>query len=113
MDFHPFIETRYNIINLSLWRKLSENPSICMSRVKERQSSERLGRTRSRTIRVRERRGLNHPPFEEVHFSKDKEPPVSIRFLILMGKGEDNLLNVGDVEEITSKGFVLSKAKAP
>ena len=84
-----------------------------MSNVKERQSSERLGKTRSRTVRVRERRGLNHPPFGEVHFRKDKEPPVSIRFFILIRKGRGNLLNVGDVEEITSKGFALSKAKAP
>ena len=83
-----------------------------MSKIKGKQTSVDLGKTRSRTIRVKERRGLNHPPFGEFHFNKDKEPPVSIRFLILMGKARGNPLNVGDVEEITSKGFSLGKVKA-
>jgi len=37
---------------------------------------------------------------------------VSIRFLSLRGERRCSLLNVGDVEEITSKGFFLSKVKA-
>ena len=83
-----------------------------MRKVKEIQTSEDLGKIRSRTIRIKGRKGLNHLLFGEVHCSKDKESPMSIRSLSHMGKGKDNLLNVGDVEEITSKGFSLNKVKA-
>jgi len=112
VDCPPFTRTGYSLMNLSLWRKQSEKPSICMNKVKGRRNSVDLAKTRSRTIRIRERRGLTHLLFGEVHCSKDRESPVSIRFLNQMGKGKDSLLNVGDVEEITSKGFALSKVKA-
>ena len=84
-----------------------------MSIVKGELTFEGIGKIRSRITRIRERRGLNHPPFGEIHFSKDKESQMTSWCPSRMGKGEDNLLNVGDVEEITSKGFALNKAKAP
>ena len=76
---------------------------MCMRIVKERQTFISLGKTRSRTIRTRERRGLNHVLFEEVHRNKNQESPVSIRLPSQIGEREDNISNVGDVEEITSK----------
>ena len=51
-----------------------------MRKVKERQTSEDLGKIRSRIIKIREIRGLNHLLFGEIHFSKDKESPVTVRF---------------------------------
>ena len=84
-----------------------------MSRVSGRTTSEGLGKIKSRITRIRERRGLNHPPFGEIHFGKDKESQTTSWCLSRMGKGEGSLLSVGDVEEITSKGSSLSKAKAP
>ena len=55
--------------------------------------------------------GLNHLLFGEVHRNRNQESPVSIRLPSQMGEREDNLLNAGD-EEITSKGFSLSKVNA-
>ena len=52
-----------------------------MSKVKEIHTSEDLGKIRSRIIRIKERRGLNHLLFGEIHFSKVKESPVTVWFL--------------------------------
>jgi len=60
---------------------------------------------------MRERRGSNHLLFGEVYFSQDKESPMSIRFSIWLGKEIDSMLNVGDVREITFRGFFLSKVR--
>ena len=87
--------------------------SVCMSRVKGRLTSEGLGKIRSRITRIRKRRGLNNPHFKEIHFSKDKELQMTSWCPSRMGKREGNRLNVGDVEEITFKGFSLSKARVP
>jgi len=109
--FPPTIKTRYSMMNPRHWRKQLGRPSICMSRAKEGQTFIDLGRIKGRTIRIRERRGLNHLLIGEVHSNQNRESSVSIRFLGQMGKGLDNLLSVGDVEEITFIGFVLGKVK--
>ena len=83
-----------------------------MRKVKERQTYEDIGKIRSRITRIIERRGLNHPPFGEIHFSKDKESKMTSWHPSRMEKREGNRLNVGDVEEITSKDFALSRVKA-
>ena len=84
-----------------------------MSKVKGRPTSEGRGRVRSRITRIRERKGLNRPPFREIQSSKDKESQMTSWHPSRMRKREGSRLNVGDVEEMTSKGFVLSKARVP
>ena len=84
-----------------------------MSKVKGRPTFESRGRVRSRITRIRERKGLNHPPFGEIHSSKDKESQRTSWCPSQVRKEEGIRSNVGDVEEIISKGFSLSKEKVP
>ena len=101
----------FNMLNLRHWKYPSGRPSICTSRVKGRPTSEGRGKIRSRITRTRERRGLNHLLFGEAPRSRNQESPMSIRLPSLTGEREDNLSNFGDVEEITSKGFSLSRVR--
>ena len=80
VDCHHFTRTGYSMMNPSPWRKQLERLSVCMSKEKEMPTSIDLRRIKGRTIKIRERRGLNHLLFREIHFNKDKESPVTVRF---------------------------------
>jgi len=60
------------MMNLRPWRKQLERPSVCMSRGKEGQTFINLGKIKGRTIRIRERRGLNHFLLGEVHSNENR-----------------------------------------
>ena len=109
MGCHPSIRIEFNSMNQRRWKWQLERLSICTSKEKGRPASESHGRVRSRITRIRERKGLDRPPFGETHSSKDKESQKTSWCPSEVRKEEGIRSNAGDVEEITSKGFSLSK----